>query len=112
MVLPAGVTKGSGLAEALVILGISPHNTAAIGDAENDHSLLAVAELGVAVGNAVASLEADADIGGDQPDGCGVASFLRGPVIAGRERVHPRRWQVPLGTTASGAPVLNPLPPS
>ena len=108
MVLPAGVTKGSGLAEALADLGISPHNTAAIGDAENDHSLLAVAELGVAVGNAVASLKADADIVLDQPDGCGVASFLRGPVIAGRERVHPRRWQVPLGTTASGAPVLIP----
>jgi hydroxymethylpyrimidine pyrophosphatase-like HAD family hydrolase len=108
MVLPAGVTKGSGLAEALADLGISPHNTAAVGDAENDHSLLAVAELGVAVGNAVASLKADADIVLDQPDGPGVASFLRGPAIAGRERVHPRRWQIQLGTTASGTPVLIP----
>ena len=108
MVLPAGVTKGSGLAEALADLGISPHNTAAIGDAENDHSLLAIAELGVAVGNAVASLKADADLVLGQPDGCAVASFLRGAVLAGRERVHPRRWQVRLGTTASGTPVLIP----
>ena len=108
MVLPSGVSKGSGLTEALADLGISPHNTAAVGDAENDHSLVAVAELGVAVGNAVASLKADADIVLDLPDGDGVASFLRGPVIAGRERVHPRRWQIPLGTTNSGAPVLIP----
>ena len=84
MVLPAGVSKGSGLAEALADLGISARNTAAIGDAENDHSLLAVAEVGVAVGNAVASLKAEAGIVLDQPDGPGVASFLRGPVIAGR----------------------------
>jgi hydroxymethylpyrimidine pyrophosphatase-like HAD family hydrolase len=108
MVLPAGVTKGSGLAEALADLGISPHNTAAIGDAENDHSLLAVAEVGVAVGNAVASLKADADIVLGQPDGPGVASFLRGQVIAGRDRLHPRRWQIQLGETASGTPVLIP----
>jgi len=108
MVLPAGVTKGSGLAEALADLGISPHNTAAIGDAENDHSLLAVAELGVAVGNAVAALKAEADIVLDQPDGPGVASFLRGPAITGRDRVHPRRWQIQVGTTASGTPVLIP----
>lgn len=108
MVLPAGVTKGSGLGEALADLGISCHNAVAIGDAENDHSLLAAVELGIAVSNAVASLKADADIVLDQPDGCGVASFLRGPVISGRERVHPRRWQVPLGITASGTPVLIP----
>jgi hydroxymethylpyrimidine pyrophosphatase-like HAD family hydrolase len=108
MVLPAGVTKGSGLAAALADLGISPHSAAAVGDAENDHSLLATAELGVAVGNAVASLKAAADMVFDQPDGCGVASFLRGPVIAGRVRVHPRRWQVQLGATASGTPVLIP----
>lgn len=108
MVLPAGVTKGSGLAEALAELGISPHNAAAVGDAENDHSLLAAAELGVAVGNAVPSLKAEADMVFSQPDGCGVASFLRGLVIAGRVRVHPRRWQIRLGTAAAGAPVRIP----
>jgi hydroxymethylpyrimidine pyrophosphatase-like HAD family hydrolase len=108
MVLPAGVTKGSGLAEALADLGISPHNAAAVGDAENDHSLLSAAELAVAVGNAVASIKADADIVLGQPDGCAVTSFLRGPVLAGRERVHPRRWQVELGTTAAGMPVSIP----
>jgi hydroxymethylpyrimidine pyrophosphatase-like HAD family hydrolase len=108
MVLPAGVMKGAGLAEALADLGISPHNAIAVGDAENDHSLLAAAELGVAVGNAVDSLKADADLVLGQPDGCAVASFLRGPVIAGRERVRSRRWQIKLGTTVSGTPVMIP----
>ena len=51
MVLPAGVSKGTGLAAGLADLGISAHNAVAVGDAENDHSLLAAAELGVAVAN-------------------------------------------------------------
>ncbi len=108
MVLPAGVSKGTGLAAGLSDLGISPHSTAAIGDAENDHSLLAAAEVGVAVGNAVSALKEEADIVLDHDDGRGVAEFLRGPVISGRERLHPRRWRVILGTHADGSPVSIP----
>ena len=102
MVLPAGVSKGTGLAAGLAELGISVHNTVAIGDAENDHSLLLAAELGVAVATAVGALKADADIVLAGADGEGVASFLRGPVLAGRQRVHPRRWRVTLGVLADG----------
>jgi hydroxymethylpyrimidine pyrophosphatase-like HAD family hydrolase len=69
MVLPAGVSKGTGLASGLSDLGISPHSAVAIGDAENDHSLLLAAELGVAVGNAVPALKADADVVLAEPDG-------------------------------------------
>jgi len=36
MVLPAGVTKGTGLGAVLVERNLSPHNTVAVGDAEND----------------------------------------------------------------------------
>lgn len=108
MVLPAGVSKGSGLAAGLVDLGISAHNAVAIGDAENDHSLLAAAELGVAVGNAVDALKADADIVLAEEDGAGVAAFLRGPVLAGREHVHSRRWRIALGELADGTPVSVP----
>ncbi len=108
MVLPAGVSKGAGLAAGLAELGISVHNAVAIGDAENDHSLLAAAELGVAVAGAVAALKADADIVLADADGEGVASFLRGPVLAGRERVHSRRWRMILGTLADGAPASIP----
>ncbi len=50
MILPAGVTKGTGLLAALGELGLSPHNAIGVGDAENDHSLLDACEIGVAVG--------------------------------------------------------------
>lgn len=108
MVLPAGVSKGTGLAEGLADLGISPHSAVAIGDAENDHSLLAAAELGVVVGNAVDGLKAEADIVLAEADGRGVAAFLRGPVLSGHERLHPRRWRVTLGTRSGGGPASIP----
>jgi hydroxymethylpyrimidine pyrophosphatase-like HAD family hydrolase len=108
MVLPSGISKGSGLLEALADLGISRHNTIAIGDAENDHSLLDVSELGVAPANAVDALRNHADITLDLPDGAGVASFLRDRVIAGVQRVHPTRWRLELGTLADGTSVWVP----
>jgi len=108
MILPAGVTKGSGLLEALGELGLSPHNAIGGGDAENDHSLLDACEVGVAVANAVDALRAHADMVLPLPDGPGVADLLRGPLLAGRARLHPRRWQVMLGTDDGGEPVMLP----
>lgn len=102
MVLPAGVSKGVGLVEALGDLGLSAHNAIAIGDAENDHALIEVAEVGVAVANAVESLRHHADVVLDGPDGAGVAAFLAGPVVAGRERWCPGRWRIGLGHNADG----------
>jgi hydroxymethylpyrimidine pyrophosphatase-like HAD family hydrolase/energy-coupling factor transporter ATP-binding protein EcfA2 len=61
MVVPPGVTKGAALLAALDELRISPHNTVAVGDAENDHDLLAVTACGVAVGDAVPALAEGAD---------------------------------------------------
>ena len=57
MALPPGVNGGSGLRVALRKLGLSQHEAVAIGDAENDHSLLDCCECGVAVANAVPSLK-------------------------------------------------------
>ena len=105
MVLPAGVSKGTGLVEALDELGLSAHNTIAVGDAENDHSLLEVAEIGVAVDNAVESLKHHADLVLDLPDGAGVAELLRGPLVSGRERRCPGRWRVTLGHDEEGRAV-------
>lgn len=62
MVLPSGVNKASGLSAALLELGMSPHNVVGIGDAENDHSLLELCECGVAVSNALPSLQERADL--------------------------------------------------
>jgi hydroxymethylpyrimidine pyrophosphatase-like HAD family hydrolase len=61
MVLPASVNKVTGLAAALEDLGLSRKCVVALGDAENDHALLRMAEFGVAVANAVPTLQMEAD---------------------------------------------------
>ena len=108
MILPPGLSKGTGLFEALGELGISHHNTVGIGDAENDHSLLEFCELGVAVANAVPSLQDNADIVLRETDGEGVKAFLGGPIISGELRLRPRRWALNLGTAPEEGPVLLP----
>lgn len=57
MILPAGVNKASGLSAALNRMGVSPHNAVAVGDAENDHAMLALCGFGVAVANALPALK-------------------------------------------------------
>jgi len=108
MILPAAVTKGTGLLETLADLGLSPRNTIGVGDAENDHSLLDACEIGVAVANAVDAIRAHADIVLTLPDGQGLAELLRGPLLAGRAHAHPRRWQITLGLDDRGEAVTLP----
>jgi hydroxymethylpyrimidine pyrophosphatase-like HAD family hydrolase len=108
MILPANVSKGSGLLHALGAMELSRHGVIAIGDAENDHSLLHVCEIGVAVANAVPALRARADICLNAPNGRGVAAFLRGPVLRGDIRIFPQRWHVELGVRGDGTPARLP----
>ena len=61
MVLPAGVSKASGLAAALGDLGLSPHDVIGVGDAENDHAFLALCGCSVAVANALPTIKERAD---------------------------------------------------
>jgi hydroxymethylpyrimidine pyrophosphatase-like HAD family hydrolase len=77
MTLPQGVSKATGLRAALEMLRASPRNTVAIGDAENDHELLRLAEFGVAVEWGSVALRAAADFvvaGSGPPD---VAPYIR-----------------------------------
>ncbi len=108
MVLPAGVTKATGLLAGLAALGLSRHNTVGVGDAENDHSLLDACEIGIAAAGAVESLLARADLVLDGHDGCGVVGLLDGALLAGGERCPPTRWQVELGTDGAGLDVVLP----
>jgi hydroxymethylpyrimidine pyrophosphatase-like HAD family hydrolase len=103
MILPPGISKGFGVFQGLGDLGVSHHSTIAIGDAENDHSLLESCELGVAVGNAVDALKMHADLVLEEPAGTGVAAFLRGPVLRGEVRIEPKRWQLELGRYEDGS---------
>jgi hydroxymethylpyrimidine pyrophosphatase-like HAD family hydrolase len=107
MVLPPGATKGTGLAFALTEMGLSPRNVVACGDAENDRSLLAPAELAVAVGNATAELKQAADLTLREPDGAGIAGLIRdliGGTLAPR-RLRPER-QINLGQRIDRAPCM------
>jgi hypothetical protein len=77
MLLPGGVTKGTGLAAALDAIGTSVHNTAAIGDGENDHAFLAGCEYAVAVADAVPALRERADHVTRASGPRGVAEFVQ-----------------------------------
>ena len=106
MMLPQSTGKGAGLREALTMLRLSPHNAIAIGDAENDHDLLAVCEFGVAVGWGSRMLQASADevLPGDGPSA--VAGYIR--KAAKEMRLPPERidrTRLVLGTMEDGYPL-------
>ncbi len=108
MVLPAGVTKGTGLQAVLNELNLSAHNTIAVGDAENDLSLFGIAEVGAAVVNAVPSVRDHADLVLDAENGDGVSTLLTGPYISGAQRICPQRWWIDIGSFDDGTRVRIP----
>jgi HAD superfamily hydrolase (TIGR01484 family) len=76
IVLPAGVTKASGLLGALSQLGLSPLNCIGIGDAENDLAFLDVCGLRVAVANALPVVRQRAAFVTSGTRGAGVAELI------------------------------------
>ena len=76
MALPQGISKATGLHAALDMLRLSARNTLAIGDAENDHELLRLAEVGAAVPWGSAALRAAADVTIDHTDTGAVAAYV------------------------------------
>jgi hypothetical protein len=76
MVLPSAIDKHSGLLHALTELSIRPENVVAVGDAENDRSLLMACGWGVAVANAVPELKSCADLVTSGSYGAGVAELI------------------------------------
>jgi len=76
MVLPAGINKAAGLAAALEVLGLSPHNAVGVGDAENDHAFLSLCECAVAVENALPIVKETADIVTRGDHGAGVSELI------------------------------------
>jgi hydroxymethylpyrimidine pyrophosphatase-like HAD family hydrolase len=91
MLLPPGASKGAGLLNLLQGEGLSPRNVLAFGDAENDHSLLQVAEVKVAVANAVEDLQAIADHVTPEAGPVGVASFVERYLLDGKPLDFPIR---------------------
>ncbi len=105
MVLPQAVSKATGLREALGALRLSSHNTLAIGDAENDHELLAAAEVGAAVQWGSAALQRAADLVLDGTGPADIAPFLA-PLLRTRQLPPASgRRRVLLGQSDDGRPV-------
>ena len=77
MVLPAGITKASGLEAALALLEPSPLNVVGIGDAENDHAFLRYCGCAVAVANALPLLKEIANFVTQEPGGAGVTTLAQ-----------------------------------
>lgn len=107
MLLPAGVTKGSGLEAALAAMELSPRNAVAIGDAENDHAFLALCECAVAVGDAVAALRERADYVTRAPAARGAVEFIEEHVMKDLVEIVPHivRHQLLLGERRDGTGV-------
>lgn len=106
MILPPGVNKGSGLAAALNMLKLSPHNVVGVGDAENDHAFLSMCEFSVAVQNALPALKERADLVTDKKRGAGVAELIEMMVKTDLIELSPKRHFVPAGQTEDGSKQL------
>ena len=108
MVLPSGVNKATGLAEALLELGLSRHNVVGIGDAENDHALLDLCECGVAVANALPALRSHADLVTSTDHGAGVTELIDRLLANDLATVTVDRHSVLLGKTGERELTINP----
>ena len=75
-IMPAGANKGEGLKVLSRHLGIKPSQIMALGDQLNDLDMLAFAGLGVAMGNAVPQVLAQADAVTDRFDQDGVGKAI------------------------------------
>ncbi len=80
---PPGVSKGAALARLADYLGVRREETIAIGDNDNDRSMIEWAGLGIAMGNAPADLRAVADYVAPPVDADGVADVVE-RLITGR----------------------------
>ena len=77
-----GVDKGVGLARLAALLGVDEAATIAVGDAENDLSMLRSAGLGVAMGNALPCAVEAADVQVADNDHGGVAETIERFLLA------------------------------
>ena len=100
MILPTGVNKATGLNAGLERLGFSRHNAVGVGDAENDHALLAACECGVAVANALPALKERADLTTGNDHGAGVVELCGRLLASDLSELAPRlaRHDLILGT--------------
>lgn len=105
MVLPSGVNKASGLTAALAELGLSPHNTVGVGDAENDHAFLSLCEFSVAVANALPTVKERANWVTSHDHGAGTTELIDQLLATDLAEFAPllEHQEIPLGITTDGS---------
>jgi len=110
MVLPPGATKGAGLERLLALCGLSPRNLAAFGDAENDLSMLTLAEVSVAVADAVPAVIETSDLVATEPGPRGVLEILKEYPLGRKFLDIPLKRERPilLGQTETGVSISIP----
>lgn len=104
MVLPAGVTKATGLRAALDELHLSEHNVVGVGDAENDHAFLDRCELSVAVANALPAVQRRCDHVTVADHGGGVLELIDA-ILDDDATWRPERHAITFATDMNDAPV-------
>ena len=107
MLLPGGMTKGTGLIAALDATQLSARNLAGIGDAENDHAFLSICECAAAVADAVPALRERADVVMAAPGALGAQEFIEQHVLRDLADLAPRlaRHDIKVGEDAAGTAV-------
>lgn len=79
--MPAGVTKGSSLVEIANYLGIDQKDIIAFGDHQNDMSMIEMAGVGIAMGNAIDELKNIADEITLTNNQDGIAEYLNNNIL-------------------------------
>jgi len=110
MLLPAGVSKGSGLQHVLRFLGFSPHDVLALGDAENDLPLFDACGFSGCPGDSLPAVRERVDWVFPGAHGDGIAAAITEQILQDRLAVElSPRHRVPVGwVAATSEPVTIP----
>ncbi|WP_262362337.1 Cof-type HAD-IIB family hydrolase [Paenibacillus senegalensis] len=82
---PKGVSKASGIMEVCNLLGIKMQEVIAMGDSQNDMTMIKEAGLGIAMGNAQDAVKLAADTVTDTNEEDGVAKAIQKYIFGGAE---------------------------
>jgi len=110
MLLPAGVSKGSGVQQALRVLGLSSHDVLALGDAENDLPLFDACGFSGCPGDSLPAVRERVDWVFPGAHGDGIAAAITEQILPDRLAVqHSPRHRIPIGwVAATSGPVTIP----
>jgi hypothetical protein len=110
MLLPPGVSKGSGVQQALRLLGLSPHDVLALGDAENDLPLFDACGFSGCPGDSLPAVRERVDWVFPGAHGAGIAAAITERILPDRLSVQDSpRHRISIGwVAATSGPVTIP----